>query len=111
LNAYLICLRFTQGSTIKRIVQVGRSVLGRVQVGGVAPDGNIPFPLMTKGQRFIRCKGKCFGERAQRHGSKGIDGHRGSMGDMTLVFHHSISINSKGGYFLLFGLVVIDVNP
>jgi hypothetical protein len=24
------------------------------------PDGKIPFPLMTKGERFIRCKGKCL---------------------------------------------------
>jgi hypothetical protein len=68
LNAYLICLRFTRGSTIKRKVQVGRSVSGRFQSGGVSPrtvqlggaalDGKIPFPLMTKGERFIRCKGK-----------------------------------------------------
>jgi hypothetical protein len=68
LNAYLICLRFTRGNIIKRIVQVGRSVLGRVQSRGVSPrtiqlggearDGNIPLPLMTKGERFIRCKGK-----------------------------------------------------
>jgi hypothetical protein len=70
LNAYLICLRFTRGSTIKRTIQVGRSVSGRVQSGGVSPrivqlggetlDGKIPFPLMTKGERFIRCKGKCL---------------------------------------------------
>jgi hypothetical protein len=33
-----------------------------VQSGGAAPDGKIPFPLMTKGERFIRCRG-------QRHGS------------------------------------------
>jgi hypothetical protein len=46
-----------------------------------------------------------LGERAHRHGS------RGSMSDMTLVLHQSVSINSKGGYFLLIGLVVIDVNP
>jgi hypothetical protein len=24
-----------------------------VQSGGAAPDGKIPFPLMTKGERFI----------------------------------------------------------
>jgi hypothetical protein len=64
LNAYLICLRYTRGSTIKRIVQVGRSILGRVQLGGVSPrtvqlggetlDEKIPFPLMTKGKRFIK---------------------------------------------------------
>jgi hypothetical protein len=28
--------------------------------GGATPDGKIPFPLMTKGERFIRCKGKCL---------------------------------------------------
>jgi hypothetical protein len=60
LNSYLICLRFTRGRTIKRIVQVGRSVLGRVQSGGETLDGNIHFPLMTKGEIFIRCKGKCL---------------------------------------------------
>jgi hypothetical protein len=32
----------------KRIVQSGRET----------PDGKIPFPLMTKGERFIRCRGK-----------------------------------------------------
>jgi hypothetical protein len=35
-----------------------------VQSGGAAPDGKIPLPLMTKGERFIRCRG-------QRHGSRG----------------------------------------
>ena len=69
LNAYLLHLRFTRGSTIKRIVQVGRSISGRVQSGEEAPDGNIPFPLMTKGERFIRCKG-------QRHDSRGRNGHK-----------------------------------
>jgi hypothetical protein len=59
LNAYLICLRCTRGSTIKRTVQSG----------GATPDGKIPFPLMTKGERFIRCRG-------QRHDSRGRNGHR-----------------------------------
>jgi hypothetical protein len=36
-----------------------------VQSGGAAPDGKIPLPLMTKGERFIRCRG-------MRHGSRGI---------------------------------------
>jgi hypothetical protein len=31
--------------------------------------------------------------------------------DMTSIFHHSVSINAKGGYCLLIGLVVIDFNP
>jgi hypothetical protein len=39
-----------------------------VQSGGATPDGKIPFPLMTKGERFIRCRG-------QRHGSRGIIYH------------------------------------
>jgi hypothetical protein len=60
LNAYIICLIFTGGSTIKRTFQVGRSISGRVHSGGATPDGNIPFPLMKKGERFIRCKGKCL---------------------------------------------------
>jgi hypothetical protein len=29
-----------------------------VQSGGEAPDGKIPFPLMTKGERFIKCRGQ-----------------------------------------------------
>jgi hypothetical protein len=68
-NDYLICLRSTQGNTIKRIVQVGRLVSGRfhsggvsswtvklggvssqtVKLGGVTSYGKIPFPLMTNG--------------------------------------------------------------
>jgi hypothetical protein len=30
---------------------------------------------------------------------------------MILVLHQSVSINAKVGYFLLLGLVVINVNP
>jgi hypothetical protein len=65
-NSYLICLIFTRGSTIKMTFQVGRSVPRifhsrgvsprTIQLGGTTPDGNIPFPLMTKGGRFIICK-------------------------------------------------------
>jgi hypothetical protein len=70
-----------------------------VQSGGAAPDGKIPFPLMTKGERFIRCKGQRHGFRGskfmrcrgQRHGS------RGSMSDMICVLNQSVSINAKGG--------------
>ena len=40
-----------------------------IQLGGAAPNGKIPFPLMTKRERFIRCRG-------QRHGSRGSVGHR-----------------------------------
>jgi hypothetical protein len=67
--------------------------------GGAAPDGKIPLPLMTKGERFIRCRG-------QRHGSRWIrfircrgkrHGFRGSMTDMISVLHQSVAINAKGG--------------
>ena len=37
-------------------------------LGGTSLDGKIPFPLMTKGERFIICK-------IQRHGSRGSSGH------------------------------------
>jgi hypothetical protein len=39
-----------------------------------------------------------IGERAQRDVSKGSDGHRGSMSDMTSMLHHSVSSNAKRGY-------------
>jgi hypothetical protein len=29
-----------------------------VQSRGAAPDGKIPLPLMKKGERFIRCRGR-----------------------------------------------------
>jgi hypothetical protein len=29
-----------------------------VQSRGAALDGKIPFPLLTKGERFIRCRGQ-----------------------------------------------------
>jgi hypothetical protein len=40
----------------------------QVQLGGASPDGKIHFPLMTKGERFIICRG-------QRHDSRGRNGH------------------------------------
>jgi hypothetical protein len=65
-NSYLICLRFTRGITIKRTFQVGGVVSGRVhsggeaprivQLGGASPDRKLTFPLMSKGERFIRCR-------------------------------------------------------
>jgi hypothetical protein len=39
-------------SSVKRSIPKDSSFRGR------SPDGNIPFPLMTKGERFIKCKGK-----------------------------------------------------
>jgi hypothetical protein len=90
LNAYLICLRCTRGSTINRTIQVGRSVSRRVQSGGVSPrkiqlggaslDGKIPFTLMTKGERFIRCRIEMFGERAEKHVDMGSNPRRVQSG-------------------------------
>ena len=37
-----------------------------VQSGGVSPDGKIPFPLMTKGEIFIKCRGQSYGSRERR---------------------------------------------
>jgi hypothetical protein len=104
-----------EGSSSREISFRKSSVRGSIpkdsSVRGVAPDGKIHFPLMTKGKRFIICK-------AQRHGSRGSNVHRKSMSDMTSVLHdmnsvlhQSVSINAKGGDFLLIGLVFIDVHP
>ena len=60
--------------------------------------------MVTGRERFIKC-------RAKRHGSRGSDGHRKSVSYMNLVLHQIVSINAKGGDFLLFGLVFINVNP
>jgi hypothetical protein len=40
-----------------------------IQLGGAALNGKIYFPLMIKGERFIRYRGK-------RNGSRGSVGHR-----------------------------------
>jgi hypothetical protein len=88
LNVYLIRLRCTRGSTIKRTVQLG----------GATPDGKIPLSLMTKGERFIRCKG-------HRHESRGSNGHKmqrteawfqGGMTDMTSVLHDMMVTRCRG---------------
>ena len=93
MNDYLICLRFTQGSTIKRKFQVGGSISGRVQSGGVsprtvqlggaAPYGKIHFPLMTKWERFIRCRIEMLGEREKRHVDRGSSSRRVHSGGGT----------------------------
>jgi hypothetical protein len=46
LNAYLICIRCTQGSTIKRTVQVGRS---DNSVRGRSPRWKDTFAIDEKG--------------------------------------------------------------
>jgi hypothetical protein len=73
-------MTFQVGGSVSRRVQSGGVSPRTVQLGGADPDGKIPFPLMTKGEIFIRY-------REQRHGSKGSDGHRKSMSDMNLVLH------------------------
>ena len=40
-----------------------------IHSGGATLYGKIPLPLMTKGERFIRCRGK-------RHDSRGRNGHK-----------------------------------
>jgi hypothetical protein len=60
LNFILICLRFIKGSTIKRqILFVESSFNERIprdsSVRGKNLDGKLPFPLMSKGERFFRC--------------------------------------------------------
>jgi hypothetical protein len=47
LNAYLICLRYTRGSTIKRIVQVRRSVFRKSSV-----RGSIPKDISVRGSNL-----------------------------------------------------------
>jgi hypothetical protein len=101
LNSYLICLIFTRGSTIKRIVQVGGSVSGRFQSGGVSPrtvqlvgialDGKIHLPFMTRGERFIICMIEMLGEREQRHVDMGVSPRRvqsgGAASNGDTLFH------------------------
>jgi hypothetical protein len=40
-----------------------------------------------------------LGERAQRHDSRGSDGHKGSMSDMTSVLHQSDTLCQRGRYY------------
>ena len=66
------------------------------QLGGAAPNGNIPFPLMKKGERFIRCGIEMLGEREQRHVDKGAaqgDFIQGEKPQREIPF----SIDVKGG--------------
>jgi hypothetical protein len=55
---------------------------------------------MSKEEIFIKCMIESYmlGERTQRHGSRGSDGHRGTMRDMTSTLHLIVSINAKEGY-------------
>ena len=87
------------GSSFKKSSVKGSSPK-ESSVRGSKPDGKLPFPLMSKGERFMRCMDReldAWRERAQRHVSRGSDGHRGSMSNINLVLHQSVAINAKGG--------------
>jgi hypothetical protein len=73
LNAYLICLRCTRGSTIR-----GQSVRGS------SPEWKDTFAIDDKG-------GEIYQMQRTEHG------FRGSMSDMISVLHQSVAINAKGG--------------
>ena len=111
LNAYLICLRFTRGITIRGQFSQGEQPqmerylchwwqrgrdLSDAKDRGMVPGGEDLSDTEDKG-KFIRYRG-------QRHGSKG------SMSDMISILHQSVAINDNGGDCWL-RLVAIDVNP
>jgi hypothetical protein len=82
LNAYLICLICTRGSTIKRTIQVGRS---DESVRGRSPRWKDTFSIDDKGGEIYHMQrtkawfqGECWSHRCrgQRHGSRGSIGHR-----------------------------------
>jgi hypothetical protein len=93
---YLICLRCTQGCTIKRKFQVGRL---DESVRGSILKWKDTFSINEKGGEIYQMQrteawfhGECWSQRC-RHGSMG------SMSDMISVLHQSVSINAKGGDF------------
>jgi hypothetical protein len=66
LNAYIIFIIFTQGTTINKTIQVGGAFSGRFRSGRVAPEDNsirgrnlgweVTFSIDVKGERFIKFK-------------------------------------------------------
>jgi hypothetical protein len=62
-----------------------------ISVRGSSPRWKYTFSIDDKGGEIYQM------QSTQRHGSRGRDGHRGSMSDMTSVLHQSVSINAKGG--------------
>jgi hypothetical protein len=95
LNAYLICLRCTRGSTIKRIVQVGRS---DESVRGSRPEWKDTFAIDDKGGEIYQMQRIEAWFQGERWSQRCRHGSRGSMSDMISVLHQSVSINAKGGY-------------
>jgi hypothetical protein len=80
-------------------------------VRGSSPRRKYTFSVDEKGGEIYQMQRKMLGEISKRHGSRGSDGHRGRMSDMNSVLHQGVSINAKGGDFLLIGLVFIEVDP
>ena len=88
LNSYLICLRCTQGRTIR-----GQSVRGSSpgwkDTFSIDDKGGDIYQMQRieawfQGGRFIICRG-------QMHGFKGC------ICDVISVLHQSVAINAKGG--------------
>jgi hypothetical protein len=69
------------------------------------------FSIDDKGGEIYQMKRTEAWFQGESWSQKCRHGSRGSMSDMISVLHQSVSINAKGGNFLLIGLVVIDVNP
>jgi hypothetical protein len=69
---------------------------GQLQLGGVSPDGNIPFPLMKKGERFIICVIEMLGERAQRHVDRGSNPKESSVRGSSPKGRYPFPLISKG---------------
>jgi hypothetical protein len=96
LNAYLICLRGTRGSTIKRTVQVGRS---DDSVRGSNPEWKDTFAIDDKGGEIYQMQRTEAWFHGERWSQRCRHGSRGSMSDMISVLHQSVAINAKGGDF------------
>jgi hypothetical protein len=88
LNAYLICLRCTQGSTIR-----GQSVRGS------NPGWKDTFAIDDKGGEIYQMQRieAWFQEDRIYHMQRTEAWFQGSMSDMISVLHQSVAINAKGG--------------
>jgi hypothetical protein len=71
---------------------------GKSSVRGCIPVWKYAFFIDDKGGEIYQMQRQMLGEREQRHGFRGSDGHRGSMSDMTSVLHQSVVINAQRGY-------------
>jgi hypothetical protein len=96
LNVYLICLRCTQGNTINRTIQVGRSVSRRVKLGGAAPDGKIPLPLMTKGREIYQIHDRNAWRESTEACRQGEQPNESSVRGSIPKGRYSLPLMSKG---------------